>query len=32
MYEIDSEILDRAGKNKDLFDHFEECIKDVLNE
>lgn len=32
MYEIDSEILNRAGKNKDLFDHFEECIKDVLNE
>lgn len=32
MYEIDPEILDRAGKNKDLFDHFEECIKDVLNE
>lgn len=32
MYEIDPEILDRTGKNKDLFDHFDECIKDILNE
>ena len=32
MYEIDKEILDRNGKNKQLFDHFEECIKDILNE
>lgn len=32
MYEINPEILDRAGKNKDLFDHFDECIKDILNE
>lgn len=32
MYEIDPEILDRVGKNKNLFDHFEDCIKNVLNE
>lgn len=32
MYEIDKEILDRNGKNKQLFNHFEECVKDILNE
>lgn len=32
MYEIDQELLDRNGKNKQLFDHFEKCIKDILNE
>lgn len=32
MYEIDQDLLDRNGKNKQLFDHFEECVKDILNE
>ena len=32
MYEIEPEIIDKVGKNKDLFDHFDECIKDILNE
>lgn len=32
MFEIDFNLLDKNGKNKQLFDHFEECIKDVLNE
>lgn len=32
MYEIDQELLDRNGKNKQLFDHFEKCVKDILNE
>ena len=32
MYKIDQELLDRNGKNKQLFDHFEKCIKDILNE
>ena len=32
MYEINQELLDRNGKNKQLFDHFEKCIKDILNE
>ena len=32
MYEINQELLDRNGKNKQLFDHFEECVKDILNE
>ena len=31
MYEIDQELLDRNGKNKQLFDHFEKCVKDILN-
>lgn len=32
MYEIDRDELNRNGKNKQLFDHFEKCIKDILNE
>lgn len=32
MYEINQELLDRNGKNKQLFDHFEKCVKDILNE
>lgn len=32
MFEIDFSLLDKNGKNKQLFDHFEECIEDVLNE
>lgn len=32
MYEIDPKLLDRNGKNKQLFDHFEECIHNILNE
>lgn len=32
IYEIDRDELNRNGKNKQLFDHFEKCIKDILNE
>lgn len=32
MYEINQELLDRNGKNKQLFEHFDKCIKDILNE
>lgn len=32
MYKIDPKILDRNGKNKQLFDHFEECVHNILNE
>ena len=32
MYEIDRDELNRNGKNKQLFDHFEKCVKDILNE
>lgn len=32
MYEIDRDELNKNGKNKQLFDHFEKCIKDILNE
>lgn len=32
MYEIDRDELNRNGKNKQLFDHFDKCVKDILNE